>query len=317
MKLWHRIQWIGLICFLAIGSLLTLTTTMSTQARIEEEAYVSSEDPAPLGEACGAGELMPDWVICLHGTVAVRQISGEIIPLDGIPITITYNGQSVTGTTRILPGETMPTYGIDISDIEPDYLQSVTLTAVISTTPIHRQLIIAPNFNTQSQQYDVIVDDTGALNPGQLWGYVVDFSANGPVTNAIVTAEHAGISVSVTTTVPISGEEPIYLLDDLHLATLGVTQGDILTLTAVYSDDIDQQIIVLPPEPTQVNFVTGWKCDGFDPLPRSGSGDSLPRSGSGDSLPDVACFWGYALVDASRWLGLIFITRLVARRTRP
>ena len=305
MANWHRIHWIGFVLSLAIGCLISITTILADQTANEILFVQMDNDTLPrLGEACGAGELMPDWVICLHGVVGVRDVAGKVSPIDNVLVSVTFNGNTVTGSTRLLPGETTPKYGIDISSLEPNYMQAVTITAVINNIPIQRQVIIAPDFSTQSQQFDVIIDETGALDAGRVWGYVVDFSANGPITGAVVTAESASASVSVTTTTQAAEDYPIYALDDTDLATLRVTSGDLVTVTAVYSDDLDQQTIILSPNPMQVNFVTGWKCDGFDPLPRSGSGDSLPRSGSGDSLPDIACFWGYALVDGVPMAGV-------------
>ncbi len=258
-----------------------------------------------LGAPCGSGELLPEWTICLHGGVSLVDAEGTSL-LAGVPITVTHGGQVVTGTTFVHPGHTTPTYGIDISPLEPLFLKPVTVTADVSGTQVTRQVIVYPDFRTQNQHVDLRVPSVGALDPAPIWGSVVAFSARGPVTGAMVTATANGQAVMVTTTVPFTGEQPIYTFSQADLDILGVTPEDPLTLTASYDGDSDSHVVALTDSPQQVSFVAGWKCDDFDPLPRTSGGEGMPRTSGGEGMPrtsggegmpNVACFWGYGVVD--------------------
>ncbi len=292
-----RLLWILLVLLLSLTPLWTVGTLLaspnaSTSWGTQSSIVATLEDPPPLAVPCGAGTQLPFWVICLHGMVALQEPSGALIPLAGVPMTVTFAGQHVTGTTAVSPISPDPIYALDLSPLEPLFLQPITITAVVNNIPIQHQIVLFPDFRTQSQQFDLIIPTTGALDRGQFWGYVVDFAVGQPVTNAIVTAELPYGNMTVTTSVSAIDGLPIYTLDT------NVPPGTLLTLTASYNGDQERQVVTVPDrESTQLNFVTGWKCDDFDPLPRTGSGDGLPRTGSGDGLPDVACFWGYGLID--------------------
>jgi len=269
--------------------------------------HTTSEPPIyVLGESCGAGELLPDWVLCLYGAIHLSDI-----PLANVPITIALGDRAVTGTTFIHPGYITPTYGIDISSLEPDFLHPVTLTARISGTEVTREIIVYPDFHTQSQRFDVVIPTVGALDPALVWGYVVDFGSGGPVTDALVTAEYEGHTSTVTTTQMLSQSLPLYTLTAADLAQLGWMPGNSITLTANYDGDVDRRIVTVNIDAVQVNFVTGWKCDDFNPLPETGGGrgmpddpDVLPETGGGRGMPDIGCFWGYGIVDGETRAGV-------------
>jgi hypothetical protein len=260
-----------------------------------------------LGEPCGSGELLPEWTLCLHGEIAMVE-AGQPLLLTDVPITVTYGHSFVTGTTFVHPGYTTPTYGIDISSIEPEFLKPITLTANISGVQITRQIIVHPDFRTQNQRFDLWIPTIGALDPAPVWGSVIEFSAYGPVTGAMVTATANDHTVTVTTGLQFANEQPIYVLSQADIDALGVIASDLLTLTALYGDNRDQRVIVLESSPQHINFVTGWKCAGFDPLPRTSGGEGMPRTSGGEGMPrtsggegmpNVACFWGYGVVDGT------------------
>jgi hypothetical protein len=238
----RRLGLVGMVLLTAIVAVWVLVTVASAQISTQTVPSSSlfgslilstaSDDPPPLGEPCGSGEQLPPWVLCLHGTVSLIQPSGAAIPLDGIPVTVTLGGHSITGTTFIHPGQVTPTYGVDISPLEPAFLQPITLTTAVSGSQVERQVVVFPDFRTQNQRFDVPVVAVGALDPAPVWGYVVDFGAGGPVTDARVTAERAGLSIAVTTTVGVSEPLPIYALSPANLAAIGATPGSLVTLTA-------------------------------------------------------------------------------------
>lgn len=261
-------------------------------------------EPVPLGGPCGAGTQLPPWVLCLYGTISIVDAQGESTPLAGVPFTVSRNNQVVSGTTVMPPGQLTPAYRVDISPLQPAFLQSVTLTANISGTLVQQQIIVFPDFQTQSQQFDLLAPMVGVLDPNLLWGHVVDFAVGGPVTQAVVTAFYNGLAITGTTVMSYPQPLPVYHFNAAELATIGVFPGDLVTLTAAYDGDIDQKQLLVSEEPQQVDFVTGWKCDDFDPLPQEGGADGLPQEGGADGLPDVACIWGYGLVDGTPTPGM-------------
>lgn len=261
-------------------------------------------EPIPLGGPCGAGTQLPPWVLCLYGTISVVDAQGQTTPLAGIPFAVSRNGLVVTGTSLVAPGQITPTYGVDISPLQPTFLQPVTLTANISGALVQRQVVVFPDFQTQSQQFDLVVPLVGALDPDLLWGHVVDFAAGGAVTEAVVTASHDDLTITATTAISPPQPLPVYHFNAAEFATIGVFPGDLVTLTATYAGDVDQKLLLLLEEAQQVDFVTGWKCDDFDPLPQEGGADGLPQEGGADGLPGVACIWGYGLVDGTPMSGM-------------
>ena len=255
-------------------------------------------DPEPLGLPCGSGELLPEWVICLHGTIYLLPADGGLPqPLTGVTITASYADHIVSGTTFIHPGEITPTFGIDISSLEPTYLEPITITVTINGQNIVRHIPVFPNLNNHNQHYDLFIPEVGALDPAPFWGYVVDHASGGPVANASIKVTTASQLLVVTSTQTSTDSLPIYTISADDLAFLGVMPGDNITFTATFNGETDQQVVQWNGEETQLNFVTGWKCKDFDPLPRSSGGFGLPRSSGGFGLPDVACIVGHALVD--------------------
>lgn len=290
MARFNRFGVLGSILLVSLVGALLLGQTLAASA-------AASQPPAPaiIGEACGAGELLPDWTICLHGIVGVEEAGGQIVPQDGAELTIRHDDKTVTGTTFVHPGQLIPTYGIDISSLEPGFLQPVTLEVTINNVLVTRQVIVFPNFETMSQEYDVVLPIT-ALAP-EISGSVIDFASGGAVSGATIIMMHEGVTETVQTSVPIGNEQPKYIIQEGDLNEVGAGVGDLVSLTAVFDDDTDTHTIEITDEPVVINFVTGWKCDGFDPLPQSGPGVGLPQSGPGVGLPDVACFWGYVRQD--------------------
>ncbi len=259
---------------------------------------IGQNEEAPiLGEPCGSGALLPEWVICLHGVIGEVSPLGEITPFDDILVTISYQEKTVSGTTFIHPGKTIPTYGIDISSLKPQFLQPVTVTVVFPQTSIERQIVIFPDFQTQNQQADILIPTVSALDSAPLWGHVIDFQSEGAVEGAVVTVQHNSQIITQTTELNAEETEYIYQFEQADLASINAFSGDTVTVTASFNNDIDLQTVQLSSDPLQLDFVTGWKCDDFDPLPRESVGVGLPRESVGVGLPDVACFWGYGLVD--------------------
>ncbi|MCP5097994.1 MAG: hypothetical protein GY943_20795, partial [Chloroflexi bacterium] len=216
-----RIIGIVIIFFSTCLSLMVLLNSMNVEAKTlpptltqplppglkpaQENILASSvsqlASTQPLGEPCGSGEQLPNWVLCLHGTIAQETNTLESIPLDGIPITITLGQESVNGTTFIHPGDNEPTYGIDISSLNPQFLQPVTLTAVLPNHTIQRQITIFPDFRTQSQQVDILIPAVVALDPASVWGHVIDFESGGAIADAIIVAEHENQTITLTTAI--------------------------------------------------------------------------------------------------------------------
>lgn len=313
---------LSIIIALLIGALATLSLAYTLQARalsaharsthveetLEKGLILSAEsqNPTPLGEPCGCGEQMSPWVLCLHGAVSLIHPSGQVELLDSISITVTLGDNAITGTTFIHPGYTTPTFGLDISPLAPAFLDPVTLTAVVSGTIMQQQVLVFPDFATQSQQYNLYATAAPVLAPAPIWGHVVAFSEGGPVADATVTAEHGGASVVVTSAVQPFDALPAYALSAADLASIGAGMGSTVTLTARYGGDTDRRAVRVAGDPLQVDFVTGWMCADVDPLPRTGGGAFLPRTGGGAFLPrtgggaflpDLACFWGYGAVN--------------------
>lgn len=308
---WSRATTVLFMTFIMLGIFITSLSAAPGNAThapylIMQPLIEATDDPQPIGEPCGSGELLPTDVICLHGTVSIVDPNGTFQLLDAIPVTVTLGDRQVTDRTFIHPGYTTPTFGIDISSLAPDFLKPVTVTVNTGAVLFTRQVVVYPDFNTRNQRFDIQIPAVGALDPAPVWGYVIDFAAGGPVEGAAVTAEHGGLHVAVTTT-QLSQASPLYIFNQADLDVIGVTTGDILTLTAQYHNDSDRQIIVLGEAPAQVNLTTGWKCDGFNPLSQTSGGNGMPQSGGdglsqtsgGSGMPDVGCFWGYGIVDGT------------------
>ncbi|MFZ2362364.1 MAG: two-component regulator propeller domain-containing protein [Anaerolineae bacterium] len=297
-----------------IAAVLLLTMALSVQAS-GPAAHTAAPDSAPIAQGqplnlasarpCGSGEQLPPWTTCLYGEVSLVDATGQAQALADVLVSISLHGRVVTGTTLLRPGEAVPTYEIDISPLEPEFLRPVTVTVSLDGVTVQRQVLVFPNFTTHSQRSDLQFYKVGALDPAPLWGYVVDFKAGGPVAGAEVVAVHAGYApVTVTTSAPNTATLPIYTLTAGDLAAMGAAPGSTITVTARYRQDVDRQVIQLRDEAQQVNFVTGWRCDSFDPLPQVGGHGGLPQVGGHGGLPDVACVWGYGLVSGAPRAGM-------------
>ena len=124
-----------------------------------------------------------------------------------------------------------------------------------------------------------------------LWygGHVYSFESGEILTEATVLLEAANGSISTTTTIPISKTEPIFAFSTSDIATIGVTAGDLMTLTATSGALSAEQVIVLTEESQYVPFSLGWRCHDFDPFNDSDEGEGLPDDGQSDAV----CLWGY------------------------
>ena len=261
-----------------------------------------------IGNACGAGEALPPWTLCLHGAVFYLPDGGTPQAVNGAQVTVTFGERSITGTTCILPGQNQPSYGIDISPLEPVFMQPVTVTAVISGMTVQRAVGLFPNFATQSQQFDLYLRPLQAFDPDALRGAVLDFGAGQAVSDAAVVLQQ-GRQVLTSTTAPAAGEAyPIYHFTWTELQAAGVAPDSVVTLTAIYSGDRYTRAVRLGQvgaEPVQVILSTGWKCPDFDPIPRGSGGEGFPRGSGGEGFPDLGCFWGYVVLDGKPAAGAL------------
>lgn len=286
------------------GSLSLAAASLSSPAVVSPPAPPDVPEPPIIGEPCGLGERLPIWTLCLYGTVSVVGAAGEGEPLAGIPITISRGTSVVTATTLVRRGQSLPTFAVDISPLTPTFLHTVTLTANLSGTLVARDIVVFPDFRTMNQRYDLPVHAVGVLDPNSVWGYVVDFESGGPVAGAeVVLTNGRGTMLTTTTVLSATDALPVYRFGDL--LGQGMAATDTLYLTARYGGDSDQQVTVLGEEEAQqVNLVTGWKCEQFNPLPQTGGMTGLPQTGGMTGLPDVACFWGYGVVDGIATAGM-------------
>jgi hypothetical protein len=325
-----------LVSVVALWLLMTAMPVQGSAQAVQPPAPAAStvriftQDSLLRGEPCGAGEQSPPWTICLYGMVSQVQPSGHISALDGIPITVTSSAwpttcalftRPVTGSTFFHPGQVTPTFGIDISPLGLSFLEPVTVSAKIGENVIQRQVIVYPDLKTQNQRFDIRVPQDPSEDPQDTtWGYVVNFDlhAGGPVTGAIVTAECKEpvattnkLVVTTTTAFQDFDSLPVYTLPLTQLGTLDACPDQVFTLTASYNGDADRKVVTLTDE-QQVNFVTGWRCDDFNPLPFLGGGSGMPQTGGGHGMPgsspdmtDMGCFWGYGQVNGVSREGML------------
>ncbi|MCB0036894.1 MAG: hypothetical protein KDE51_22840, partial [Anaerolineales bacterium] len=292
----------------AVTILATTLTAFSQPFRVVPAAL--NETDLPLTSPCASGEALPEWVVCVYGTVF--DVDGEAVaPVAGAVVSITLHGRTVTGTTYLHPDEITPTYSIDISTLEPKFLQPVSLTAAYGDDTAVYELILNPDFNTLSQRFDIPL----TLDRGLLWGYVTDYISGTAVAEATVSAANGNSVISVTTQQRPYDPLPYYSFTAADLDAINVTTGELLTLTASYQGDRDQITVIRPLDTRQFNFSTRWYCDDFEALPREGGLGGLPREGGLGGLPregglgglpregglgglpNVACLWGYVSVD--------------------
>ena len=278
----------------------------------------NTNDPPLTGVPCGGGEQMPPWIICLHGTVYEIVEEGKRVHLDGVAITVTLGERMVTGTSFVHPGQAEPSFGIDISSLEPSYMQPVTLTASLNGTSVTYKVPVFPDLRDRNQRFDVplqqqqTVDNRGLAitdaitSPGRVWGYVLDFAAGGTITDAVVVAEYYyNYSYRIVEVRTIADEAypwPYFALTEAHFSELGAESGDLITLKTYFNGDEQEKIVRIQDEPSQIDLITGWYCDGTSLLVKPGSdeglpettgADGLPETTGADGLPDVGCFWGY------------------------
>jgi hypothetical protein len=232
-----RLDRLGLLVLICLVSGITLSLFFEAVGVQAKQSVTPNSllltptaEPSSPGQPCGSGQQLPPNIICLYGTVSQQSASGVITPLNGVLVTITLGSQSVTDTTFVHPGNNTPTYGIDIHFLNPQFLQPVTLTAVVDNMLISRQVIVFPDFQTMSQRYDLVVPPVASLPQG-LWGYVVDFASGGPVAGAVITAEHGGQFITATTIVPDPGNDPYYQLDPSTIAS----PGEQIIITATFN----------------------------------------------------------------------------------
>ncbi len=282
------------LLFVSIAAGLSLHVSIASAAMPESDSFNT------IGANCGNGERLQETTLCVHGIVWFDSQEAGATAQNGVTVTISTNGVTVTDTTYVHAGQALPTYGIDISGLQPEFLEPITITVDLGEQHITRIVPFYPAFDTLSQEVNFWVPAAGSLNPaGRIWGTVTDFVTGRPVSEALVTLTLSNGQIITDTTVWSQvAQSPIYEFGDLNLEA-----GDVVTLTASYNDFIEERLIVLGDAPIQQSFVLGWKCQGFDPLPRTTpgiGGDRLPRTTpgiGGDRLPDVACIWGFIKVD--------------------
>ncbi len=301
VKRWSRLL---IACGIALGMLSFFSFRLAAQS-IPFLQSASPEDP--IGDPCGAGELLFPDAICLHGSVAFVGADGNPVYLNGVVLTATLGDRQVTGTTFVHPQWLTPTFGLDIRTLAPGFLQPITLTVRIRDLLIERQVLINPDFATRNQEFNLWVSPGGGgvLASPPLWGYVTDFAAGGPVTQALVTVERGAVVLTATTAFTATDPQPIYYFTAEQLALLQAGIFDPITLTAQYGGDVDRRVAVLNRNSVQVNFATGWRCDSFNPLPQTGGGHGMPQTGGGHGMPNIGCFWGYAVVDGQPQPGVM------------
>ena len=155
---------------LATGAIVVAMLFIASMfSQVQASLY---EEEAPPAYPCAAGERVSTWSICLHGTV----FGPDEQPVDGATIVVAYQGKSVSGITSIHPGEILPTYGIDIGLLEPEYLQPLFVTASLPgmNGAVQRQVQIFPDFNNRNQRFDISFADAveGDARPKdvRIWG---------------------------------------------------------------------------------------------------------------------------------------------------
>lgn len=245
------------------------------------------------GEPCGRSEQFPSWGVCLHGTLFDQ--AGA--PLDGATVTVTHGDRSLSTISQIYPDEAIPTYAIDIGALEADYLEEVTVSVTANGATLSRKLLVFPDYRTHNQRFDLHLSADNAVADALLWGYVTDFSAHGPVGDAQVTATMNGATTTATTQLISPEPYPIYKFTAQALDAIGATTGMSVTLTAEVDGLRAQGEVTVGTARQQTNFLTGWKCDVAEILPRSGGQFGVPRSGGQFGVPNEGCIWGYGLVD--------------------
>jgi hypothetical protein len=254
-----------------------------------------------IGYECGIGEQLLANTLCLYGQVFWQPVAGgTLTPVSGAIVTVSVNGSSLQTVSSLRPGKSQPSYALEIQDLHPNFLQPVQVRVEYQSKVYTREVSFYPNFETQSQNFDVRLYAAVAFDQPAISGMVVDFGSGGPVSGASVRLEYAGKSQTLQTGNVNQEPYPTYAFTWPDLQALGAEAGKTATLSATYNGDTVRKQIVLPDpngDGIQVNLVTHWKCEDFDPLPRSSGGDGFPRSSGGDGFPDLVCFWGYANID--------------------
>lgn len=280
--------------------------TIEVIERNDLRLEIEQDDPVLIiGEACGGGTVLPPWTICLHGTVYDAPSTGEPTPLSDVEVEISYKGESVSGFTFVHAGGLTPTFGIDISPIKPTYLEPVTITTRYDGNSTSRLVTLYPDFRSMSQQIDIYLEASAAFDPLVVWGTVIDYGTLGAAEGVTVTAEYGSPRQSVVKETLPFGDDPTPVFRFTMADLPGLTSSDLITLTTIVDDDLDQRVVTFETgEPVQTNLITGWKCDDYDPLPRSRKGFAFPRSRKGFAFPNVVCVYGVGLLNGSPREGL-------------
>lgn len=306
----------GTIAAAGRQSPMPLAAPLSAVKVAAPAAQAAEDEPPLVGYPCGDGAQMPYWTICLHGDLL--NAAGQPAGREGVPVTVSFGGQTKTSYTRTRPGQPGAAYAIDISKLNPDYMGEVTLT-VGELGPF--KVIVAPDLRTQNLRFDVPVDGApagrAAEDPVVVWGYVIDFLAREPLAGVpvtIATVDDTGEHLARTVTTQHDNQPwPIYTFTQAQLDAAGVVLTDRVpypyTITTSYNGDSVRRdrTWTAGEESAQVNLFTNWMCDtpgeggGRDQMPKppeSGVAprlkpDGLPETTGADGLPDMGCFWGY------------------------
>ncbi len=278
------------------------------ETRFTAPTHTSNSDVEVIGVPCGSGELMDPDTVCIHGRV-LKLSNGTLEPINRAQVEISLDGQSVSGETFYHAGSAEPAYGLDISSLDPTFFEPVTVTVTSDNVQIQRQLIVFPNFDTHNQEFDIIISTSSAFDDRVLWGHVVDYEAQGPVSGAVVTVSYGSPAVQVTTITAEDPNEsyPIYKVSAAELP--GIAQGDRLTVTSEYQSEIATQTLTVSGDETQQkNIIIGWHCNDTDPFRNSGGTRFFPRNSGGTrffpGFPNVMCIWGYSASNGSPQPGI-------------
>ncbi|MGB1254004.1 MAG: two-component regulator propeller domain-containing protein, partial [Candidatus Promineifilaceae bacterium] len=231
-------------------------------------------------------------VLCVHGSTWVESSVGDLVALDNVTVTITAGNGQISSTTASPFGQLTPTFGIDIHSLSPQFLQPITISAEINGTQVERSVLLFPDFSTHNQQVDLILHTVNGFDPLGVWGSVTPFDKATAVAGAQITLTASTGTVMTSTTESVDGQPPSYQFDTTTLPI-----GTAIRVVAAYEGHFDTRSAVIGANPLQLDFVTGWYCDGDDPFPATTSGWGFPATTSGWGFPDVACFYGYVFAD--------------------
>lgn len=129
-----------------------------TQSQVEL-AQDLTEESIILGEPCGNETLIEPDTLCLTGRVLAIDGNGNPIALHGILVEASLNGIVRQNRSANTQGAEDPIFGINLTPLEPGFLEEITLTAVIGDQRYDEQVTVYPDFDTQTQTHDILVGE--------------------------------------------------------------------------------------------------------------------------------------------------------------